>query len=101
MYRVLSVLRLATALFIGYSLREPRVSAQTLTLPYYPGDSVRLDYADGQTRPVCEIAQFYGSFLSCKVASSGFAAPEAPPRVMYNLNTVISIQLVKKADLSR
>jgi len=44
------------------------------------------------------IEQFYGSFISCKVQSRGFLAPDAPPPVIYNLDTVISIQLVNRSQ---
>jgi hypothetical protein len=88
----------AIVLLVGHSIREPRVAAQTLTLPYNVGDTVRLDYADGLTRGNCLIEQFYGPFISCKVQSRAFVAPDAPPSVIYNLNTAISIQLVKKAQ---
>ena len=98
MYRLLSISLLAMAVLIGYSIREPRVSAQTLSLPYTAGDSVRLEYVDGASRGTCVIEQFYGSFVSCKVSSPTFAAPDAPPKLVYNLSTVISIQLVKKAE---
>lgn len=98
MYRLLSISLLAMAAAVGYSIREPRVSAQTLSLPYTVGDSVRLEYADGSSRGACVIEQFYGSFVSCKVSSPSFVAPDAPPKLVYNLSTVISIQLVKKAE---
>ena len=101
MYRLLSISLLAMAVLIGYSIREPRVSAETLSLPYTAGDSVRLEYADGRSRGACVIEQFYGSFVSCKVSSPAFAAPGAPgapPKIVYNLSTVISIELVKKAE---
>ena len=98
MYRLLSISLLAMAVLVGYSIREPRVSAQTLSLPYTVGDSVRLEYADGSSRGACVIEQFYGSFVSCKVSSPSFVAPDAPPKLVYNLSTVISIQLVKKAE---
>jgi hypothetical protein len=103
MYRLLSVSVLVIALLAGYSMREPRVSAQStyLALPYTAGDTVRLEYADGQTRANCEIAQFYGTFVTCKVSSSTFVAPDAPPKIVYNLSSVISISLVKKSDLPR
>ena len=98
MYRLLSISLLAVAVALGYSIREPRVSAQTLNLPYNAGDSVRLEYADGSSRAMCVIEQFYGSFVTCKVSSPSFVAPDAPPKIAYNLSTVISIQLVKKAE---
>jgi len=98
MNRLLSISLLAVAVLVGYSIREPRVSAQPSSLPYSVGDSVRLEYADGTTRPVCVIEQFYDSFVSCKVSSPTFAAPGAPPKIVYNLGTAISVQLVKKAD---
>jgi hypothetical protein len=98
MYRLLSISLLAIAVLVGYLIREPSVSAQTLALPYSAGDSVRLEYADGMTRGLCVIEQFYGSFVSCKISSPAFVAPDAPPRIVYNLSTVISIQLVKKAE---
>ena len=98
MYRLLSISLLAMVALIGYSIREPRVSAQNLSLPYSAGDSVRLEYADGTSRGACVIEQFYGSFVSCKVSSPSFVAPDAPPKIVYNLSTVISIQLVKKAE---
>ena len=98
MYRLLAISLLAIALLVGYSIRGPRVSAQGASLPYRVGDSVRLDYADGLTRGTCVIEQFYGSFVSCKLQSRGFVAPDAPPSTIYNLSTAISIQLIKKAD---
>jgi hypothetical protein len=97
MYRLLSISLLATAVLIGYAIREPRVSAQTLTLPYTVGDSVRLQYADEKSRGICVIERFYGSFVSCKMTSPTFP-PDATPTIVYNLGTVISIDLVKKAD---
>jgi len=98
MYRLLSISLLAIAVLFGYLSREPRVSAQTLTLPYTVGDSVRLQYADEKSRGTCVIERFYGSFVSCKMTSPTFLPPDAPPTIIYNLGTVISIDLVKKAD---
>lgn len=98
MYRLLAMSFVAIALLVGYSVREPRVAAQTLTLPYSAGDTVRLDYADGLSRGNCVIERFYGPFISCKVQSRGFVAPDVPPSVIYNLNTAISIQLVTKSQ---
>ena len=101
MHRLLSVSVLVIAVLVGYSLREPRVNAQGASLPYGVGDTVRLEYANGQVSPDCEIAQLYGPFISCKVPTSTFVAPDAPPRVVYNLSTVVSIRLQKKSDLPR
>jgi len=98
MYRLLAMSLVALALLVGYSFREPRIAAQTLSLPYHPGDSVRLEYPDGHSRGNCVIEQFYGSFISCKVQSRGFLGPDAPPPVIYNLDTVISIQLVNRSQ---
>jgi hypothetical protein len=98
MYRLLAMSLVALALLVGYSIREPKVSAQTSSLPYHAGDSVRLEYPDGLSRGTCVIEQFYGPFISCKVQSRGFVAPDAPPSVIYNLNTVISIHLLNKAQ---
>jgi len=98
MYRLLSISLLAIAVLVGYLSREPRVSAQTLTLPYTVGDSVRLQYADEKSRGTCVIERFYGSFVSCKRTSPAFVTPDAPPPIVFNLSTVISIDLVKKAD---
>lgn len=98
MYRLLAMSLVAVMLLVGYSIREPRVAAQTLSLPYHTGDSVRLEYADGLSRGPCVIEQVYGSFISCKVQSRGFLAPDAPPSVIHNLNSVISIHLVNKAQ---
>jgi hypothetical protein len=96
MYRLLSISLLAIAVLVGYSVREPRVSAQGASFPYRVGDSVNLEYADGS--PACVIEQFYGSFVSCKVQLRGFTAPDAPPSIFYNLSTTKSIRLIKKAD---
>ena len=98
MNRLLSISLLGVAVLAGYSIREPQVSADTLHLPYTVGDSVRLEYPDGMTRAVCVIERFYDSFVSCKLSSPSFAAPDAPTKIVYNLDTVIAIQLVKKAD---
>ena len=97
MYRLLAMSLVALALLVGYSIREPKVAAQTMSLPYHAGDSVNLVYADGSSRS-CVIEQFYGPFVSCKVQSRGFVAPDAPPSVIYNLNTVISIHLVNRSQ---
>ena len=97
MSRVLSVSLLAFGLFVGFAIREPRISAQGPSFPYAVGDSVRLDYPDGVTRSACVIEQVYGSFISCKSSSPAFSTPDAPPKTVYNLSTVISIQLVKRA----
>src|SRR5262245_15500186 len=98
MYRLLSISLLAIAVVVGYSPREPRVKAQTLSLPYTVGDSVHLEYVDGRSRGTWVIEQFFGSFVSCKTSSPAFVAPGAPPTIVYNPSTVIAIQLVKKAD---
>lgn len=98
MYRLLSISLVAIAVLVGYTIREPRVSAQTLTLPYTVGDSVYLQFADEKSRGTCVIERFYGSFVSCKRTSPAFVPPDAPPTIVYNLSTAISIELIKKAD---
>src|SRR5262245_60765423 len=98
MNRVLAVAFLALGLLFTYAVRAPRVDAQARSFPYTGGDSIRIDYADGQTRATCIIEQFYGSFVSCKAVSRAFGASDATPRIVYNLDTAISVSLVKKAE---
>jgi hypothetical protein len=98
MYRLLSMSLLAIGLLAAYSFRAPQAAAApSSSFPYGPGDSVRLEYADGANR-TCVVERFYGDFLSCKVISGAFAAPDAPPAALYNTATVRSIHLVKKAE---
>jgi hypothetical protein len=98
MNRVLTIGLVSLGLLIGYVAREPRVNAQGRSFPYSVGDAVRIEYADGQTRAVCVVEQFYGSYVSCKLTSRTFVPPDAPPTIVYNLDTAISVSLLKKAE---
>ena len=98
MNRVLAIGFVALGLLIGYAVRAPRVDAQARGFPYIGGDSIRIDYADGQTRATCIIEQFYGSFVSCRPVSRTFWAQDPAPKILYNLDTAISVSLVKRAE---
>ena len=98
MNRALAVGFLALGLLIGYVVRAPRADAQGRSFPYSVGDSVRIEYAETQTRGLCVIEQFYGSFVSCKVSSRTFVPPDTPPTIVYNLDTALSVSLLKRAD---